>query len=269
MGLFERIRLLSAKNSLPHAVIFEGERAKEFSDFFAKTSVCEGENKPCGICRHCIKAEKGVHPDIIQLEPVGVSKNYKVDFVRNIKSDAFVLPNEAEIKVYIFNEADNISEISQNALLKVIEEPPKSVIFIINCKEKSNLLDTIISRATIFRCDKDENEELDEESFEIINTAIQKSEYDFLSLLYNYSKEKQEFIRICDELVFSLRILYRAKIQNKDLGENKQLLEKLTLNRILNAIEILNDTKKSLLQNKAVKIVTARTCIKLKNALGR
>lgn len=269
MDLFERIRLLSETNSLPHAVIFEGERAKEFSEFFAKTAVCEGKNKPCGVCRHCIKAQKGVHPDIINLEPEGKTKNYKVDFVRNIKSDSYVLPNEADAKVYIFNDAENISTVSQNALLKVLEEPPKSVVFVINCKEKTNLLDTVISRATVFICEDEELEKISEETFNIIKTAVLQSEYDLLSLLHSYSSDKQELLRICDELVFSLRLLYRAKVKESDFEEYSEVLDKLTLNRILNAIDILTNTKKDIMQNKAVKIVVARTCIKLKNTLGR
>lgn len=269
MDLFERIKILSAKNSLPHAVVFEGERAKEFSEFFAKVAVCEGENKPCGVCKHCLKAQKGVHPDIINLEPEGASKLYKVGFVRNIKSDSFVLPNEANAKVYIFNDAENISAVSQNALLKVLEEPPKSVIFIINCKEKTNLLDTVISRATVFICDEKETESISEEILNIIRTASKQSEYELLSLLQGYSNEKGELLRVFDELIISLRLLYRLKVNGKDFEEDTELLETLTLNRILNAIDILIDAKKDIMQNKAVKIIVARTCIKLKKTLGR
>ena len=179
------------------------------------------------------------------------------------------MPNEANAKVYIFNDAENISAVSQNALLKVLEEPPKSVIFIINCKEKTNLLDTVISRATVFICDEKETESISEEILNIIRTASKQSEYELLSLLQGYSNEKGELLRVFDELIISLRLLYRLKVNGKDFEEDTELLETLTLNRILNAIDILIDAKKDIMQNKAVKIIVARTCIKLKKTLGR
>ena len=88
-------------------------------------------------------------------------------------------------------------------------------------------------------------------------------------MLQGYSSEKGELLRVFDELIISLRLLYRLKVNGKDFEEDTELLETLTLNRILNAIDILIDAKKDIMQNKAVKIIVARTCIKLKKTLGR
>lgn len=268
MNLYERISQLAKSDSLPHAVIFEGSGSKELSKFFAKTAVCESKDfAPCGNCNHCIKADKGVHPDIIELNPVGAQKIYKIGFVRDIKSDTFILPNEAKAKVYIFNEVDNMPEKSQNALLKVLEEPPESVLFVLNCQKKTKLLDTIISRAIVFICENDEDT-LTDEAFDIIEKATLNSEFELLKTLHSYSSKKEIFIEKFDELTNALRFLYREKL-NGENSKDFEFIDLLTVNRILKAIDITIEAKKSLLSNKAVKLVVVRTCIKLKNTLGR
>lgn len=268
MDLYERISQLANNDSLPHAVIFEGNNSVELSKYFAKTAVCDSTSqRPCGVCNNCIKADKGVHPDIIELNPEGAQKNYKVKFVRDIKNDAFVLPNEAKAKVYIFNEVDNISEKSQNVLLKVLEEPPKSVLFVLNCFKKTNLLDTIISRSTVFICDSDDTV-LSDEALSTIETAVVKSEFELLKILNSYSAKKEVFIEKLDDLAVALRFLYREKLADTN-SKDLEFLDSLTVNRILKAIDITIEAKKSLLSNKAIKILVPKTCIKLKNALGR
>lgn len=268
MNLYERISQLAKADSLPHAVIFEGSGSCKLSKYFAKTVVCESkESAPCGSCNHCIKADKGVHPDIIELNPVGAQKIYKIDFVRDVKSDTFILPNEAKAKVYIFNEVDNMPEKSQNALLKVLEEPPENVLFVLNCRKKTKLLDTIISRSIVFFCDDDEDN-LSDEAFDLIEIATVKSEFELLKILNSYSSKKEVFVQRLDDLTNALRFLYREKLKGKN-SKGFDFIELLTVNRIIKAINITIEAKKSLLSNKAVKILVVRTCIKLKKALGR
>lgn len=139
---------------LPHALLLEGESGcgkKTFARLVAAAAVCSGAEKPCGVCRHCLKAKEGIHPDI-RLVDGGVSaKNMNVDAVREIRASASVRPNEAERKVYILADAQNMTVQAQNALLKVLEEPPKGVIFILTCDNHSRLLETIVSRVTMQR----------------------------------------------------------------------------------------------------------------------
>lgn len=139
---------------LPHAVLLEGESGsgkKTFAKIVAAAAVCSGKDKPCGICRHCKKAEQGVHPDIMLIDGAQSSKNVNVDAIREIRASANIKPNEAERKVYILADAQNMTVQAQNALLKVLEEPPKGVMFILTCDNHSRLLETIVSRVTMLR----------------------------------------------------------------------------------------------------------------------
>lgn len=139
---------------LPHAVLLEGESGagkKTFARLIAAAAVCSGEERPCGVCRHCAKAMEGVHPDIRLIDGGESAKNLNVDAIREIRSSASVRPNEAERKVYILADAQNMTVQAQNALLKVLEEPPKGVVFVLTCENRSALLETILSRVTLVR----------------------------------------------------------------------------------------------------------------------
>lgn len=119
-------------------------------------------NQPCGICRDCQKAKKRVHPDIItisrQMDEKGKQKReIYVDQIREIISDSAVLPNEASKKVYIIRDAGTMNTAAQNALLKVLEEPPYFVAFILVAESAGTLLETVRSRCVMLYCNAEEN----------------------------------------------------------------------------------------------------------------
>lgn len=271
MSVYKKIEALSRAGTLPHAVIFEGDDRKNVSQYFAKCVVCGEENKPCGKCRNCEKADKKVHPDIIEVFPSGVMKNYPIEEIRRIKEDAYILPNEARVKVYIFNDVDNIAVVSQNALLKILEEPPKSVVFVLNCKSKTHLLDTIISRATVFyTSEQRENEDEDlSEAFEIIKTAVFDSELELLIRITALSNDREKRLKTILDIQGALRMLYKAKCSATDDGEYLELLENLTMSKLLKAIDITEEIRVATLKNKSVKLTLARFCANLKTILGR
>ena len=121
----------------------------------AARAVCSGaEPKPCGKCRDCRKAAAGIHPDIINVRRMTDDKGrpkreIMVDQVRDMAADASILPNEAERKVYVIHEAELMNESAQNALLKIIEEPPAQVVFLLTCNNRARVLPTILSRAAV------------------------------------------------------------------------------------------------------------------------
>jgi len=268
----ERIKTLANANALPHAVIIEGDDNRYLaSKYYAKCAVCDGNIKPCDECNHCIKAEKNIHPDIIELHPSGAMKAYPVDEIRRIREDAFVLPNEARAKVYIFNDVDNISIRSQNALLKILEEPPKSVVFVLNCKSKAHLLDTIISRAITISVGNSEDDNCEDISnaIEILKIAVFDSELELLKKITSVCDEKQKRLQIILQMQSALRELYLIKSGVKQSDELEDMAEKLTINKILQAIELTEKLRVSTLKNKSVKLVLSSFCAKLKSVLGR
>ena len=122
--------LSSSVNSgrFPHAAILEdedGERLMQTAKTLAAALVCSGEGKPCGRCINCLKALSDSHPDIKIFEPDPKTDNFKIETVRELRSDAYIVANEADRKVYILKDAQNMLVPAQNALLKVLEEPPE------------------------------------------------------------------------------------------------------------------------------------------------
>lgn len=140
---------------LPHALIIESEqpdKAAQLALFLSMFAVCGSAERPCGVCKNCLNAQKKNHPDVqyLQLEPK--KKQYTVDQLRTLIADAYILPNEANAKVYILEECDDrFPPLAQNTFLKLSEEPPQNVYFILICKSAHRLLTTILSRFTVIK----------------------------------------------------------------------------------------------------------------------
>lgn len=166
-------------DSLSHAIIIEGAKGtgkQTIAKIIAQYCVCSSENsKPCGSCRNCLKAKALAHPDIKIVDGSADSRLINVASIREIRSDAYILPNEAEKKAYLILNCDKMLSQAQNAFLKVFEEPPKNVTFILTCKSSTSLLETIRSRARILSLfPADENEAV--EAVERILPQAEKSD---------------------------------------------------------------------------------------------
>ena len=148
--VIDRLSKLIESGRFPHALIIEGEEGigkKTLAKDIACALVCRGNDKPCGECSQCKKAIDAIHPDISEYIPAGTANSFHVDTVRNIINDAYVQPNEADYKIYILANAHCMKQNAQNALLKILEEPPKYVVFILTTNSKSALLSTVLSRS--------------------------------------------------------------------------------------------------------------------------
>ncbi len=134
---------------IPHAIIISGDEGtgkRTLAGYIAKAAVCLSENPVCDTCKTCRLFDGGNHPDIIYLSPEDKKKNISVFQIREMRSSAFIKPHMSGKKVFIINKAHTMNEQSQNALLKILEEPPKNVIFILISESLSAFLDTVISR---------------------------------------------------------------------------------------------------------------------------
>lgn len=106
---------------------------------------CGGADKPCLACPACRKAMTGVHPDILTIDDPE-KKTVPVDLVREARADIYIRPNEGKKKIYIFPRAQDMRTEAQNALLKVLEEPPSYGAFLLITDSPEKLLPTIRSR---------------------------------------------------------------------------------------------------------------------------
>ena len=123
----------------------EGSGKHTLAKLLAQAILCQGSRKPCGNCIHCRKMASGSHPDFITVTDPE-HKNVAVKIVREIREDMFIRPNEAEHKIYLFPQELGLE--GQNALLKILEEPPAYGVFLLLTDNPDKLLPTVRSRCT-------------------------------------------------------------------------------------------------------------------------
>ena len=137
-----------AKGHISHFYLISGPKGSgkhTLANLLAEAILCEGARKPCGSCAHCRKMRSHNHPDFITVEDPE-HKNVAVKIVRQIRDDMFVRPNEAAHKIYLFPQELGIE--GQNALLKILEEPPAYGVFLLLTDNPDKLLPTVRSRCT-------------------------------------------------------------------------------------------------------------------------
>ena len=146
-----------------YIVASQSEQARDrLSLDLAAAMLCRSDGvRPCRTCRDCRKVYDGVHPDVIYVAPDPDAKvpTIKVDQIRSIAATAYILPSEAEKKVYVLRQADTMNLSAQNAFLKLLEEPPQSAAFILAAASPELLLPTVRSRCALLR---DPTEQLQE-----------------------------------------------------------------------------------------------------------
>ncbi len=113
----------------------------------AAAILCQNSSKPCLHCVPCRKVMDNAHPDFITVDDPE-KKTVPVDLIRQARADIYIQPNESDYKIYLFPRAQDMGLPGQNALLKVLEEPPHYGVFILLTDNPERLLPTVRSRCT-------------------------------------------------------------------------------------------------------------------------
>lgn len=254
---------------IPHTVIIEGADSAERESaarLLAAGAVCTSDEPPCLSCNACSKALEGYHPDIFIPEP---SKNLKSgilslkDLRDNYLSQMSVKPNEADVKVYVFSEADKLlREDSQNALLKTIEEPPQNLLFIFTVGSAKSLLLTVRSRARIITLRHTESfdEDCEDAAADIVGGIVSLYEYDLLLALGRLSdKERLRGALTAFTEKLRLALCFYSGIPTDD-ETVKRLTRKLDRTRVIALIDITGEAVSRLATNVNLQLLTAWLC---------
>jgi DNA polymerase-3 subunit delta' len=146
----DNLRLSFEKNRVPHFFLIcgpQGSGRHTLARLLAAAMMCTGQNQPCGYCEGCRKVLNGIHPDFITVDDPE-KKTVPVELIRQARADIYIQPNEGKRKIYLFPRAQDILPPGQNALLKILEEPPSYGVFLLITDNAEKLLPTVRSRCT-------------------------------------------------------------------------------------------------------------------------
>ena len=145
-----KTQLMSGK--LSHAYLFTGSRGTgktSSAKILAKAVNCTNpqNGNPCNCCSACQSIDSGSCMDVLEID---AASNNGVDNVRDLRDDAIYTPSQVKMRVYIIDEVHMLSISAFNALLKIIEEPPEHLLFILATTELHKVPATILSRCQRF-----------------------------------------------------------------------------------------------------------------------
>ncbi len=152
MAVTQTLKTQLEKNQLSHAYLFTGSRGTgktSCAKILAKAVNCENlqGGNPCNCCPSCKAIDSGSCMDVLEID---AASNNGVDNVRDLRDDAIYSPSQVKKRVYIIDEVHMLSISAFNALLKIIEEPPEHLLFILATTELHKVPATILSRCQRF-----------------------------------------------------------------------------------------------------------------------
>lgn len=146
--LKENLRVSVARGRISHFYLISGPTGsgkKTLARFLAASILCTEEQKPCRTCPACRKVFSDKHPDFITVTDPE-HKAVSVKIIRDVRDQMFIRPNEGSKKIYMI--AQDLAVEGQNALLKILEEPPEYGVFLLISNNPEMLLPTVRSRCT-------------------------------------------------------------------------------------------------------------------------
>lgn len=140
-----------ASGEIGHAYLFSGPSGsgkRTLALLFAQALNCLAADPPCGKCLSCRKSKEGNHPDLYWLLPEGAS--LKIEQLREIKKKLYYLPVEGSYKICVLEASELLTVPAANSLLKILEDPPQNLVFMLLAARPWALLPTVLSRSIAF-----------------------------------------------------------------------------------------------------------------------
>ncbi len=250
---FLELKNIIQTENIPNALLFSGSqniRKKEAAFFLAKGINClNSKDSACNNCKSCRKIEAKSHPDILTIDLEKDKKIISISQIRKMGLSIASKPNEAKFRMVLILNADTINPQAQNALLKMLEEPPEKTFFVLIAQEINSFLPTIISRCRKIRF-KPLSPKLIEQNLindfninsQMAYIAARTSESDlkkamvYLNLNSDKTTENIDWIQKRKFLIETLADLILADT-NKCMSKGLMLSQKITLD-----MDMLDDT---------------------------
>ena len=151
-AMVERLGARASRGEVGHAYGLFGPRSigkRTVATRLAQTLNCVDPERPsggCGVCRACVNIERGVHPDVRIVERAADRKDILIEQIVEMQTDLALRPLEGRARVVIIDDAGEMNEFAQDALLKTLEEPPKHAVILLITQVPMSLHETIQSR---------------------------------------------------------------------------------------------------------------------------
>lgn len=187
-----------------HAYIFAGERGTgktTCAKIFSKAINCLNpkDGSPCLECENCRSIDEEATIDIIEMD---AASNRRIDDIRNLKDNVIYPPNNLKYKVYIIDEAHMITREAFNALLKIMEEPPSHLVFILATTEIEKIPNTILSRVQKFEFNKINSKDIKKQINIILQDKNITMENEAIDLIIRKAKgAMRDALSILDQVI--------------------------------------------------------------------
>ena len=239
----------------------------------AKMIVCSNQERtPCGACESCRKADEGIHPDIITVAKPDDRKSFAKADVKKMVADAYLTPNDSDKKVYIMSEVQQMTEESQNLLLKILEEPPTYTAFILTSYTANAVIGTVLSRVSRIRLGKSEDTVYGEKAAEVVralSVAVNSPyEYEKIKATAPMDGNKKFAVEVLELFIAVLRdavsLKSGGKILLNDFSEQSEALSQSnTLKRLLDMYDVVCGIYRSVDNNPNYTLLSAVLCARL------
>ena len=154
ISLWEKLTKAAQHQHMPQALLLIVPPALSLVplvDRLLATFLCVDEDKPCGNCLHCHKILLDTHPDVHTIQPESAAGQIKIEQIRHLQQSLFQTPQLGTRGIVVIQPADALNVAAASALLKILEEPPATMICVLVTTQPSLLLPTLTSRCQPYR----------------------------------------------------------------------------------------------------------------------
>ncbi|MBS5965405.1 MAG: DNA polymerase III subunit gamma/tau [Finegoldia magna] len=232
---------IETKN-ISHAYIFSGSRGTgktSCAKIFARAINCLDlqDGNPCNKCENCMSSLEESTLDIVEMD---AASNRRIDDIRELRDKVIYPPTKLKYKVYIIDEAHMITNEGFNALLKIMEEPPKHLVFILATTELDKIPQTILSRCQRYEFKMINAKDISDNIKYILNDLSRKMDDDAIELIANKADgAMRDALSILDQVLS----IEKENITKQDINDILGIVDNTGIFKLVNSIIKNNATE--------------------------